>query len=1037
MESSLSVRYRRSELPNTSETEPLSHEYSPRKAATSMNNHLDNRQIRVFISSTFKDMQEERDYLMTKVFPLLQAEAEKRDVTVTPLDLRWGITEEDSKSGKVLQICLQEIENSHPFFIGIIGNRYGWCPPKEEYEKNEILQERWGNWLKRDFENGLSVTEMEIQYGVLRSKNDIRAHFYLKRGEKLESDNEEKLEKLKTAIRENGRYPVDDYSSPVELGELLKESFMVMLDELYPYDSLSELERDRNLQRAFLHSRTEVYIPNDEYVEVLDHFLENPEQNHFVVTGESGIGKSALLANWIMRHQEDTDRNIIYHFVGSSNIQGNFQHVALCLSREISDIYNLPTSLSHEHKKPEDIFQECIYSIAGKKPLVIVIDGINQIANENGSKLLNWLPQVPKNVKFLFSTLSDDVTMETFRNRNYPVYTLYPLDTEQKKDLVGKYLRKYGKSLSDRLVNHIINAPICNNTLVLKTLLDELVSYGCHEKLSERIDYYLNSDSAESFFQRVIERFEVDFGIDFVRQVLGLISVSRRGLGENEILEIIGLDNQLGWSQLYCAIRSHLTIKNGLVELEHYYIHDAVTSRYSEFLQYIRWKVIHCFKNVRTVRAYDELPYQYYMLGKIQPLLNYILDFDVADYHIRNSYYLFGQYWTIILASGKQPQDMLYYYLTRCNEVNYTNATVIANIGVFFEKFFGVQGVSLAYSNKALEIIKDGKDVSSADPAIIYGYIGTSITECGDVDKFPEAEVYFKFAIRQQQQKFGSRSFEVAKQYYNLGSLYNRWDKLQKAKECLTLIRNIYEETLEPNNIHFASVLAQLGSVYNQLGEYPQAMELLITAKDIYFSHNLTLVEQVADIYYNFAGIYSNMGFQHEDRESIDKAINYCKLAIEIVENTNHLRIRNTGLYYSLLGCIYVHLRDFNDAQTCLSKAIDIYKNTVGEDAREIYDVYFSMGKLYKEMGKTKEANAYFLICSVYFEDTFGEKHINAAIVNHSYGYSLYDDNKKLLAREYMLKALKVFEKEYGMTDERTRSLSADIYCITKELGMI
>ena len=325
-----------------------------------MNNHFDNRQIRVFISSTFKDMQEERDYLITKVFPLLQAEAEKRDVTVTPLDLRWGITEDDAKSGKVLQICLQEIENSHPFFIGIIGNRYGWCPPKEEFEKNEILKERWGDWLEKDLDNGLSVTEMEIQYGVLRSKNNIRAHFYLKRGGNVESDNEGKLEKLKAAIRKDGRFPVDDYSSPVELGELLKESFMTMLNELYPSDSLSVLERNRNIQRAFLRSRTEVYIPQEENFEVLDKFLNNPEHSYFVVTGESGIGKSALMANWIMRHQEDTDRNIVYHFVGSSNIQGSYHQIALCLSREISDIYNLSASMSSDSKKPEVILQACV-----------------------------------------------------------------------------------------------------------------------------------------------------------------------------------------------------------------------------------------------------------------------------------------------------------------------------------------------------------------------------------------------------------------------------------------------------------------------------------------------------------------------------------------------------------------------------------------------------------------------------------------------------------------------------------------------------
>lgn len=1001
-----------------------------------MDNTLENRQIRIFISSTFRDMQDERNYLITKVFPLLQAEAAKRDVTVTPLDLRWGITEEDSKSGKVLQVCLQEIENSHPFFIGILGNRYGWCPPKEEYEKNEILQERWGGWLKKDIDDGLSVTEIEIQHGVLRSKGNMRAHFYLKKCAEIGSDNAEKLEKLKEAIRHNGRYPVDEYMSPVELGEKVKEYFIAMLNELYPNEYLSALDKERNIQSAFLHTRTEVYIPKEENFKVLDYFLNDSEQHHFVVTGETGIGKSALIANWILRHKEDSDRNIIYHFVGFDNAQGNYLQIALRLSEEINNIYNLSTSENLDYTKPEDMLQNSIYSIAGMKTLVIVLDGINKIADEYSAKLLNWLPDAPENVKFLFSTLSDDLTMETFRNRNYPVYTLCSLDTNQKEKLINKYLLKYGKSLSVRQADCIVNNPICATPLVLKTLLDELVNYGCYEKLSERIDYYLASDCAKSFFQRVLERLEQDFGIGIVRQILCLISLSKSGLSENEIIGITGLKNQLEWSQLYCAIRHHLTIKNGLISFGHHYIYDAVTSRYSDYLQHIRWDILRFFKEKRDLRAYDELPYQYYMLEEKDSLLYCILDFDVADYHIRNSFTLFGQYWTMIFANRKQLQNIFCFYLVKCDEINYTNATIIANIGWFFEVYFGVRQVSLAYYYKALDIIRNGQDTSFSNIALVYARIGTTLTESGIVGKFPEAENYFMLAIKQQLLKFGKTSIEVARQYYNLGSLYNRWDKLKEAKDYLILAYSIYEETLGKNDIRNASVLAQLGSVYNQLGEYSKAIDYLSKAKDIYYSKNLTIVEQVADIYYNLAGVYNCRGDKCDNSEDINIAIDYCKKAIDISKN-NSFRTKNAGLYYGLLGHIYCHINKYDDAQTCLLEAIEIFKNTVGEDAKELYDAYFSLGELYRETGKIREANAYLLLCSAYYEETFGEDTINTAIVNAFYGYTLYDGNKKLMARKYMLKALKVFEKEYGIMDDRTRSLSADLYYITKELGMI
>lgn len=61
------------------------------------------REVRVFLSSTFADMQAERDYLVKKIFPAVRSEFRRRNVDLTVLDLRWGITEEESKSGKVIE----------------------------------------------------------------------------------------------------------------------------------------------------------------------------------------------------------------------------------------------------------------------------------------------------------------------------------------------------------------------------------------------------------------------------------------------------------------------------------------------------------------------------------------------------------------------------------------------------------------------------------------------------------------------------------------------------------------------------------------------------------------------------------------------------------------------------------------------------------------------------------------------------------------------------------------------------------------------
>ena len=86
------------------------------------------RVIRVFISSTFRDMQAYRDQLAKRISPQLRKLCESRGVTWGEVDLHWGVTDEQKAEGKVLPICLAEIRRCRPYLIGLLGERYGWLP---------------------------------------------------------------------------------------------------------------------------------------------------------------------------------------------------------------------------------------------------------------------------------------------------------------------------------------------------------------------------------------------------------------------------------------------------------------------------------------------------------------------------------------------------------------------------------------------------------------------------------------------------------------------------------------------------------------------------------------------------------------------------------------------------------------------------------------------------------------------------------------------------------------------------------------------
>lgn len=132
------------------------------------------RVIRVFVSSTFRDMHAEREELVKKIFPQLRKLCEERGVAWSEVDLRWGIPEESRAESRVLPICLDEIGRCRPYFLGLLGERYGWVP--DAYPADLVEREPW---LKSA--RGRSVTELEILHAVLNDPDAARhACFYFR-----------------------------------------------------------------------------------------------------------------------------------------------------------------------------------------------------------------------------------------------------------------------------------------------------------------------------------------------------------------------------------------------------------------------------------------------------------------------------------------------------------------------------------------------------------------------------------------------------------------------------------------------------------------------------------------------------------------------------------------------------------------------------------------------------------------------------------------------------------------------------------------
>jgi hypothetical protein len=78
------------------------------------------------------------------------------------------VTEEEARQGKVVRLCLDEIDRCRPYFLGLLGERCGWVPRETDLARDPELLERHP-WVGDKVREGCGVTELEIEHGVLRA----------------------------------------------------------------------------------------------------------------------------------------------------------------------------------------------------------------------------------------------------------------------------------------------------------------------------------------------------------------------------------------------------------------------------------------------------------------------------------------------------------------------------------------------------------------------------------------------------------------------------------------------------------------------------------------------------------------------------------------------------------------------------------------------------------------------------------------------------------------------------------------------------
>jgi hypothetical protein len=521
--------------------------------------------IRVFISSTFRDMQAERDHLVRFVFPKLREHLLPRCIHLVDVDLRWGVTSEEDAS----EVCREIVDECRPRFLCMLGGRYGSVPPgkSRSITDDEIHYGVLDRMMKdRGFvyfffrENAATAAIVEIIPGEFResegSENqiklaelkqtiidaDLRPFTY-----PAQWDNESRrligLEKFGKRVYDN---LLDSMKSDEELQERFQTDIVANLDEFEGENAAMEAFVEERCERFVLGSREKIL--ND----LLAHACAAGGNSYVCLTGAPGSGKSALLAHLSSHSALNSQQStiLIRHFVGASPGSTDVRRTLRRLCHELkAGCPDITAEIPDEPEKLRIAFLDFLRQACVKKHLVIILDAINQFDPMTYSVGLHWLPEeLPPNTCVILSTLEGKALEELRRRRFPPVEVeLKPLTDGDGKAIIRQFLKRYRKKFEPHQRVMLLNKTDAGIPLYLLTALEELRTLGTYEEITRRIDNL--PPTTHELFEWILKRLESDDGFrdvagrqvghELVSRFGTLLGASRYGLSQRELFDLL------------------------------------------------------------------------------------------------------------------------------------------------------------------------------------------------------------------------------------------------------------------------------------------------------------------------------------------------------------------------------------------------------------------------------------------------------------------------------------------------------------------
>ena len=302
----------------------------------------------------------------------------------------------------------------------------------------------------------------------------------------------------------------------------------------------------------------ESFIGREEFFDAVEKYMRDGEkcQKPLVIQGTAGYGKTCTMGMLAKKTKAwfGSSSVVVLRFVSETLHTADIKSTLHDICTQLSVIYNMdrvPKDSTDSVYRMAAVFNAYLEQVskyhAEKKPLIVLIDGLDQLSTKHRAHSVQWLPtKCPPNVYIIVSVELTSTRVHQCLQRRLAspdcFMDLGEVDEETVEVMVNTALTQANRVLQPEQKDFLLrNCKANPHPIYLALTVKEALTWCSYTKIDE--DHV--PTTAEDAISRVLDRLETKYGLKLVRDTISYLLMAHTGLTETELTDVLSCNDEV------------------------------------------------------------------------------------------------------------------------------------------------------------------------------------------------------------------------------------------------------------------------------------------------------------------------------------------------------------------------------------------------------------------------------------------------------------------------------------------------------------